>query len=293
MDKLSAYIQAIRDVYPDLGIKTTQFNQDGQFNNVLIINDESIFRFPKTEREATKLITEVALLRSLQNRVTLPIPNPVYRSAETAPVGQNFMGYSLLAGEPFWRKTFYAIKDEGLLQHLANQLATFLYQMHSTQSGELAMNLPDFQGCEEWIDLYNRFRNKLFPFMRPEACARVVQHFERFLSDERNCTYTPTLIHGDFGPSNILYDARTESISGIIDFSSTGWGDPALDFAAIICSVSYGEVFLQRFATVYPGIDAVLSRARFYAGTFALQEALYGIEDDDPEFFENGIAGYR
>jgi aminoglycoside 2''-phosphotransferase len=129
--------------------------------------------------------------------------------------------------------------------------------------------------------------------MRPDACAWVVQHFERFLGDERNCNYTPALIHSDFGPSNILYDARTESISGIIDFSSTGWGDPAVDFAAIICSVSYGEEFLQRFATVYPGIDAVLARARFYAGTFALQEALYGIEDDDPESFESGIVEYR
>lgn len=32
---------------------------------------------------------------------------------------------------------------------------------------------------------------------------------------------------------------------------------------------------------------------RFYRGTFALQEALYGIEHDDREAFERGIAGYR
>src|SRR5579872_1961317 len=118
MDKLTAYIQAIRDVYPDIAIETTQFDEHGQFNDILIVNEESIFRFPKTEREATKLVDEIALLRSLQNCVTLPVPNPIYRSAETAPVGQNFMGYRLLAGEPFWPQTFYAIKDEGLLQHL-------------------------------------------------------------------------------------------------------------------------------------------------------------------------------
>lgn len=129
--------------------------------------------------------------------------------------------------------------------------------------------------------------------MRPDAREWVVRHFEDFLADERNCNYTPALIHGDFGPSNILYDARTENISGIIDFSSAGWGDPAVDFAAISCATSYGEEFLQRFATVYHGIDAVLTRASFYAGTFALQEALYGIEDDDPESFDSGIAEYR
>ncbi len=37
----------------------------------------------------------------------------------------------------------------------------------------------------------------------------------------------------------------------------------------------------------------MLSRARFYVGTFALQEALNGLEDGDQEAFENGIAQYR
>ena len=293
MDKQSAFIQAIRAVYPDIAIETIHFHQHGQFNDILIVNDESIFRFPKTAREATKLVNEIALLRSLQNRLTLPIPNPIYRSAETAPIGQNFMGYRLLPGEPLWPGTLYAIKDEGLLQHIANQLATFLYQLHTTQVEELMVQLPDFQGCAEWADMYDRFRDKLFPFMRPDAREWVTKHFESFLSDERNCMYAPALIHGDFGSSNILYDSGTESISGIIDFSSAGWGDPAVDFAAIICSVSYGEQFLQRFSAIYPNIDMVLSRARFYAGTFALQEALYGIEDGDQAAFESGIADYR
>jgi hypothetical protein len=43
----------------------------------------------------------------------------------------------------------------------------------------------------------------------------------------------------------------------------------------------------------YPVTGAILSRARFYAGTFALQEALYGLEDGDQKAFERGIAQYR
>jgi aminoglycoside 2''-phosphotransferase len=34
-------------------------------------------------------------------------------------------------------------------------------------------------------------------------------------------------------------------------------------------------------------------RIAFYAGTFALQEALFGIEHDDPDAFAAGIARYR
>ncbi|MGW8226836.1 MAG: phosphotransferase family protein, partial [Anaerolineales bacterium] len=32
---------------------------------------------------------------------------------------------------------------------------------------------------------------------------------------------------------------------------------------------------------------------RFYKGTFALQEALYGVKHGDPKAFERGIAPYR
>ncbi|QBD75102.1 aminoglycoside phosphotransferase family protein [Ktedonosporobacter rubrisoli] len=292
MDKRAPYIHAIQDAYPDLSIETVQLNQHGQFNDILVVNNESIFRFPKTQREAARLGTEIALLRSLQSHVTLPIPDPLYQSKEATSIGQIFMGYRLLPGEPLWPETLKALKDEEV-QHLADQLATFLRQLHTIPVDALEVKLPDFQGCEEWRDLYKRFRSKLFPFMRPDARCLVAEQFEDFLSDERNCHYTPTLVHGDFGRSNILYNAETKSISGIIDFSSAGWGDPAVDFAAILSPVCYGEPFLERFSVHYPGIEALLSRARFYVGTFALQEALFGLEDGDREAFERGIVEYR
>ena len=292
MDKQLQYIQAIRDIYPNLNIETVQLNQHGQFNDILLVNNQTIFRFPKTLREADKLMRETILLRSLQSRVTLPIPDPLYQSQQSASIGQIFIGYPLLPGEPLWPEQLQTFTEERL-QHVANQLAAFLQRLHTTPAEALTVKLPDFQGCEDWQDLYARFRGKLFPYMRPDARMRVTRLFEDFLSDPRNCTYVPALIHGDFGPSNILYAAQAHSISGIIDFSSVAWGDPAVDFAAILCSVSYGEPFLQRFTLIYPGIEAAISRAHFYAETFALQEALYGLEDRDHQAFESGITAYQ
>jgi aminoglycoside 2''-phosphotransferase len=288
-----SYIQTVHDVYPALPIETIRFNRQGQFNDILVINGEYIFRFPKTQREAFKLDREIKLLQQLQSRVTLPVPNPIYQGKDLETPGRAFMGYRLLPGEPLWPGTFSSLKDEEHLQHLADQLALFLRQLHAVSAEKLEVKLPEFQGCVEWREMYERFRGKLFPFMRADACAWVTKHFEDFLSDERNCSYVPALIHGDFGPSNILYDAQTENISGILDFSFARWGDPALDFAALSGPVSYPESFLERFSSIYPGIDALLSRSRFYAGTFALQEALYGIEDNDQQAFESGIASYR
>src|SRR5205807_1920883 len=139
-----------------------------QFNDVLVVNNESIFRFPKTAREAAKPVTETALLRSLQAHVTLPIPNPIYLNKKTPEIGLVFLGYRLLPGEPLWPETIRELHDNEV-QHLADQLAIFLRQIHAIPAEALEVKLPEAQGCEEWRGLYDRFQRKLFPFMRADA----------------------------------------------------------------------------------------------------------------------------
>jgi len=78
-------------------------------------------------------------------------------------------------------------------------------------------------------------------------------------------------------------------VTGVIDFSSAGLGDPALDVAAISCS---GDAFFQRICNKYPGMDLLIERAQFYRSTFALQEALYGLRDNDQKSFKDGLAQY-
>lgn len=45
-------------------------------------------------------------------------------------------------------------------------------------------------------------------------------------------------------------------------------------------------------ARYYYKITSLLDRVYFYKSTFALQEALLGIENGDQEAFKNGLAGY-
>ena len=83
---------------------------------------------------------------------------------------------------------------------------------------------------------------------------------------------------------------KTRKISGIIDFGSAGLGDPAVDLAAVS---TYGEPFFEMIRENYPGVDALLTRARFHHGTFALQEAFHGFHNGDQKAFENEMAAYR
>jgi aminoglycoside 2''-phosphotransferase len=142
--------------------------------------------------------------------------------------------------------------------------------------------------------MYADIRSKLFSAMRPDARREISMHYESYLDDTiSSSSWEPTLIHGDFGPSNILYDESTRALSGIIDWSSAGSGDPATDLAALIGPVSYGEDFANALASSYPTLAAELPRARFYLGTFALQDALFGLETGDEQAYEAGMSQYR
>ncbi len=116
MNKQLQYIQAIHNVYPDLKIEKAQLNQNGQFNDILLVNNKTIFRFPKTLREATKLVTEIRLLRSLKGFVTLPIHmesnflNALLTSTlESKP---SFHGHGFMQEPLPYRKLFMGLKME-------------------------------------------------------------------------------------------------------------------------------------------------------------------------------------
>jgi aminoglycoside 2''-phosphotransferase len=278
MKKEQLYFQRIREKYPDLLVESTNFNDRGQNNDIIIINEELIFRFPKYVQGIKQLEVETSILKGIQDYISLKIPNPIYKSFDRQTVGQVFVGYRMVPGEPLWETTIMTMDNEGKLQSLATQLATFLYELHNVPINEvLTKDLLDPDYYSKWKDTYVRIKEKVLPYMRSDAQQWAVDHFESFLNVPSNFEFKPVLIHGDFGTTNILFDSHTQSISGIIDFG----------FAGIYNK--YGESFLSRFFATYPNIDSVLKRAKFYAGTFALLEALFGIENGDSQAFGSGI----
>lgn len=217
------------------------------------------------------------------------LSDPGYENLETRAVGTAFIGYTRLPGEPLWCDTLLT-QDETVCHALAAQLAGFLQALHSVPADGLPSDLRVQDGHAQWADLYSRIRDKLFPLTSPAGPRTTREHFQSYLDQADNASYPPVLRHGDFGPSNILFDAPSRTISGIIDFGSAGLGDAALDIAGVMGPF---EAFARSFAEFYPAVETLLDRARLYAGTFAVQEALWGLEYGDPEAFNSGIAAYR
>ncbi len=291
MNQSGLYLETIQRVYPDFSVHSVKTNIHGQNNNILIVNDAFIFRFPKYADGIEKLEREIAILKGIGDFIPIPIPHVIFEHMTPQIVGQVFVGYRFVPGVSLWRETLWNIDEEAILERLAQQLAQFLRELHRIPIETIIeQQLPVADTYEEWSNIYSRIQAKCYPHMRSDARIWATHHFETFLADAAHFAYKPVLKHGDFGPSNILFDLDEQIIRGIIDFGGAGLGDPAYDFAGILSS--YGEAFLRRFSPIYPEMEASWDRITFYQGTFALLEALFGIENQDQNAFKSGIKEY-
>jgi len=289
MDKLASLSRRINTAYPELAIEAARLhNTQGQFSDVLIVNKTLIFRFPRSLHLVRDMQAELDILDRLKGRLPLSIPEPVYRSPLDWPPEHFFMGYHLIPGEALHRETLATMTDADTLNRLAQQLAEFMIALHQLPVADLGTSINNTRA--DWAKLYEGFRGELFPLMRPAACEQVTQEFESFLREPEHFNWTPAFRHGDFGPGNIIWDPQARAITGVIDFTFAGPGDPAADVAGIATA---GDDFLRRLIPHYPAITGLLPRARFYKSTFALQQALYALRDSDQDEFKDGIADYR
>ncbi|OIU73044.1 phosphotransferase family protein [Rossellomorea aquimaris] len=279
-------INLIKEKIPNFIIHNYYKNEQGQNNVVLIINDEWVFRFPKYKGGIEQLKKETVILESVSTKLSIPVPKPEFQSFHSEEPGQVFTAYRLLPGSPLWRENIINI-EEPWRQQAAGDLAVFLKELHSIPADTILSPAQQNSVVEEMEDLYKRLETKVFPFMKQEAVEETEKRFTAYFSSFQSAE--ASIVHGDFGCSNILWDKGR--VSGIIDFGGAGIGDPAYDVAGILAS--YGEEFLNMMIPHYPEIISFQERVHFYKSTFALQEALFGVENGDRQAFENGLAGYK
>lgn len=286
MEKM--WLSALQNRFPEVAVDQAEIIGTGQNNLVVLVPPDWVFRFPRYREGCAALRREAALLDYIGPRVSLPVPRFIYRSHETDRVGEVLAGYRRIGGQPLSRGVMEKLA-EGVVCRMAWQLAEFLRDLHGLPIEAMDGVLPPYDGYCHWFGLYQRIQARLFPVMRPEARHWAAQHFEGFLADYSGLGIKPKLIHGDFGATNILSDGR--QIAGIIDFGAAGLGDPAYDYASLLAC--YGEDFVNRLATYGTDIEQYRVRMAFYMQTFALQEALFGLEYHDAAAFASGIEAFR
>jgi aminoglycoside 2''-phosphotransferase len=290
MNTKDQYLSALLRNYPELVVRSAVLNvDDGQFNDILLINDALIFRFPKYAGGVQALQQERSVLQTIQGRIGLRIPEPIYHSGTETIPARVFIGYRKIPGLPLWHPTLERISTGDVRERIARQLARFLADLHAIPSSVWDPTWPIQDTPADWLAFFEEVEDKLFPFMREDARVTVSKRFSGYRADPALHDFEPALRHGDFGSGNLLYDPEEQRIAGVIDFGSAGPGDPAVDIAS---AATMGEELFSRFSRYYPGLDALLPRADFYRSTYALMEALHGFNHNDHKAFRAGMELY-
>lgn len=279
MEPPAAYLDRIRAGYPELTITTARLNRDGLVNDVVVVNEALVVRFPKDDRAHRALAQETRVLDLARRHVTVPLPDFERREAD-------FVAYQMLPGEPLVRHALLG-QDAATQAGLVEPLATFLRQLHAIPRPEVeqqAIGRSDAQRSrDDWLAFYGALERELFPILMPDARAWVRGHFAPVLDGRLSLEHEPALIHGDLAGYHLLHAPAQRRLTGVLDFGTAGLGDPAVDFASIIGE--FGETVLRRMSLYDPAIVAALDRARFLADTLELQWALTGLRSRDVSWF--------
>ncbi|MCY3865747.1 MAG: phosphotransferase [Chloroflexi bacterium] len=106
-------LKLFRQHLPDFAFERAERLQSpGQFNTVLVMDAQWIFRFPKSAGAAAGLARELEILPRLLGRPPLPIPQPRYHARDAESGGLLFKGYPLLPAKPLQRERFAQLKDD-------------------------------------------------------------------------------------------------------------------------------------------------------------------------------------
>jgi len=272
----SVYLQKIKAIFPTLAISSLRQNTDGLVNDVLIVNEELVFRFPRNRDWGKKLFAnELKVIELARKYVELPLPVFEYRADDLAV-------YRFIKGDALRREDVLKLPAAGQ-DEIAHTLAVFLKQLHEIPIEEIeqAGIVPSDvnRRRETWLKLFENVQKELFPLMMPHVRETVEEHFAPLFANAQFMNYEPQLINGDIVPYHIIFDREKAKINGVIDFGTAGTGDPAADFSCII--YNYGESFLAGMAKYYPEIETAVHRARFWAGTLQLQWALSGLRTNN------------
>ncbi len=286
----SELVRRIADAMPDMPIQHVRRIASGQNNEVLLINSAWIFRFPRTLQASQALARETMVLRDMSgDLLTVKTPRPTVVHFPENRKSEWFMGYPLIVGRPLTQARSTRLSHRHL-KTIAGQLAQILQSVHSRPvTPELQQVLEVEDPVSYWSDMFVRIRRHLFPLMRPEARQEVARHFSHHFETAAPHTIPLTLIHGDFGGTNLLMAPNTPEVCAVIDWGSVAIGDPAIDYAS--ASTIHPEMWAN-FQSNHLAPSQLLDRAIFYRATFALQEALFGIEHGDPNALAAGLSEY-
>jgi aminoglycoside phosphotransferase (APT) family kinase protein len=253
-------------------LPVTPVEVDGWDNRTFRLGSELTVRMPTGGWYAQQVDKEQRWLPVLAPRLPLPIPAPVARGAPGLGYPYPWSVYRWLDGELASRAR---VRDPNAF---ASDLARFLAALR-------AVDATDGPAPGE----HNFFRGGPLATYEGEALEALDDlgdevpggEIGRVLADAMATTWerAPVWVHGDVAAGNLL--VRNGRLAAVIDFGSSGIGDPACD--TVIAWTFLSEAARRRFRARL-GLDAATwARGRGWALWKALITLRGYLERDDPD----------
>jgi aminoglycoside phosphotransferase (APT) family kinase protein len=231
---------------------------EGYDFEVVVVDEEWLFRFPRRPQVEHVLEREIDLLPELA--AALPVAVPSFEIVSRDPL---FVGYRIIDGRP-------------LVDEDAEGVRAFLDALHVLDVSGLALERPD------WVAAYRDQCAEFERLVLPLVDADLRGEATRLFADAETLVgFETALVHADLGPAHLL--VRDGRLVGVIDWGDVRLGDPAIDYAwALNGPFAAWEVDPE-----------LRRRARFYHRLGPWYEAHYGLFTDQPAHTERGLAGIR
>lgn len=260
------YLRRIEEEF-NLCIERYSYVMDAFDHDVFIVNDEIVFRFPRTGDDQKHLSLEIEFLDKFGPSFGPNTPQYTFMSKNG-----DFAGYQMI---PRYVLSPWEFKKLGEKQKrgVVEQLSSFLGDLH-------CMNVDTFRPYErrrngDFAAIEELVQSKLVERLFPRLNAQEIDTIENFYESLRHVfgtvpTTCPT--HGDLYAFNVIWDEIAHKV-GVIDFSDLVIGDPANDFEVFF---DYGDEYAELAYETYVGPkDAqFLERAEAYYRLHAIYTLL-------------------
>ena len=274
-------IELIEKKFPQIHIVSVDRIFGGWGSDVFEVNGDLIFRFPKWPETESLFRKEIKLLPELAKLLPVQIPDFKFIGEFDKKV---FVGYRKIPGLPLASCNYGA-------GNLVDQTAKVITEIHRFPVHRATkLKVPKLNWRRQYVNLYERVRNKAFPLMTKTLQEKAVLIWDRFLDNEDNFRFVPLFIHRDLsGDAHILCDPERAEITGIIDWEDAAIGDPAIDFTGIYWDC--GEEFTKRVLAKYAGkVDKTFwERMVFYYKIGGFYEIEYGQLTNDYPHIRKGL----
>ena len=222
----------------------------GTVNSIYLIGDRYYIRMPRLAEWSKDIEKEWDILNRIEGKLSIKTPKPVYFGKPSKKYPLNWAIHEWIDGQDYSDENIEAEENE------ASKLSSFVNQLHSIKIDETVQRA----GRRPLLDLYEETTKALYESKEYIDKNRVGKAWEMLVSSPK-WDMNPVFIHGDLLRTNIL--TKNKTIYAIIDFGSSGVGDPAHDLipAWTVFNKKGREVFLNEIGQA----DGTVQRAKGYA----------------------------